>query len=65
MMGARQVAQGALFYDFSIDDFVPEDHLLRAIDRFVDLRDIRELLAPYYSAMGITAPWDVLRSIPS
>ena len=52
MMGARQVAQGALFYDFSIDDFVPEDHLLRAIDRFVDLRDIRELLAPYYSTMG-------------
>ncbi len=29
MMGPRQVAQGALFYEFSIEDHVPTDHLLR------------------------------------
>ena len=26
MMGPRQVAQGALFYEFSIEEFVPDDH---------------------------------------
>jgi hypothetical protein len=29
MMGPRQVAQGALFYEFSIEDHVPLDHPLR------------------------------------
>ncbi len=52
MMGPRQVAQGALFYEFSIEDHVPPDHLLRAVDRFVDLGDMRRHLAPYYSATG-------------
>ena len=47
MMGPRQVAQGVLLYEFSIDDYVPDDHPLRAIDRFVDLCDVRPLLAPY------------------
>ncbi len=40
MMGSRQIAQGALFYEFSIENHVPCDHLLRRIDRFVDLSDI-------------------------
>ena len=40
MMGRRQEAQGALFYDFDIEALVPQDHLLRSIDRFVDLSDI-------------------------
>lgn len=52
MMGSRQVAQGALFYRFSIEDHVPGDHLVRLIDRFVDLSDIRGFLAPYYSSTG-------------
>ena len=52
MMGPRQVAQGALFYEFSIEDHVPADHLLRRIDRFVDLSGLREELAPHYSAIG-------------
>ena len=52
MMGPRQVAQGALFYEFSIEDHVPSDHLLRAMDRFVDLGDMRRHLAPFYSATG-------------
>ena len=37
MMGPRQEAQGALFYEFSLEDHVPAEHLLRSIDRFVDL----------------------------
>ena len=52
MMGPRQVAQGALFYEFSLEDHVPGDHLLRSIDRFVDLADVRSHLAPFYSAIG-------------
>jgi transposase len=52
MMGQRQVAQGALFYEFSIEDHVPLDHLLRAMDRLVDLGDMRRHLAPFYSSTG-------------
>ncbi len=52
MMGPRQVAQGALFYEFNLDALVPQDHLLRSIDRFVDLSGVRAHLAPFYSAIG-------------
>ncbi len=52
MMGPRQVEQGALFYNFSIDAHVSADHLLRSIDRFVDLSELRRDLAPFYSSMG-------------
>ena len=52
MMGPRQVEQGALFYNFSLDDHVPADHLLRSVDRFVDLAGLRRELAPYYSDTG-------------
>ena len=52
MMGPRQEAQSALFYEFSLEDHVPSDHLLRSIDRFVDLSGIRAHLAPYYSSTG-------------
>ncbi len=52
MMGDRAVMQEALFYGFSLEDHVPQDHLLRLIDRFVDLGGIREHLRPYYSEMG-------------
>ena len=52
MMGDRRVDQGALFYKFSLDGHVPADHMLRAIDRFVDLEGVRSHLAPYYSSTG-------------
>ena len=52
MMGPRQVAQGALFYAFSLEAHVPADHLLRDIDRFVELSGVRRDLAPFYSAIG-------------
>ena len=52
MMGERTVAQEALFYGFSLERHVPADHLLRSIDRFVDLSDLREQLRPFYSETG-------------
>lgn len=52
MMGSWQVAQGALFYEFSLEDHVPQDPLTRAIDRFVDRGGIRQHLAPFYSTSG-------------
>ena len=52
MMGERTVMQEALFYGFSLEQHVPADHLLRSIDRFVDLSGIREHLRPYYSEIG-------------
>lgn len=52
MLGPKHEAQGALFYEFSIEDHVPQDHLLRSVDRFVDLSGIRQHLAPFYSNAG-------------
>jgi transposase len=52
MMGHRQVDQVALFYEFSIETHVPADHLLRSIDRFVELGELRRELAAFYSTMG-------------
>jgi len=52
MMGERQVDQAALFYEFSLERHVPGDHLLRSIDRFVDLSSVREHLKPFYSSTG-------------
>ena len=52
MMGHRQVEQASLFYEFSFERHVPTDHLLRSIDRFVELGELRRELAAFYSAMG-------------
>ena len=52
MMGQRQVDQSALFYEFSFEKHVPVDHMLRSIDRLVDLGDVRTHLAPFYSTTG-------------
>jgi transposase len=52
MMGPRQVDQAALFYEFSLERHVPATHLLRSIDRFVDLSDVRSHLTPFYSSTG-------------
>jgi transposase len=52
MMGERRVAQEALFYEFSLEGHVPAGHLLRSVDRFVELGDVRAHLAPFYSAIG-------------
>ena len=46
MMGERRLMQEALFYGFSLDRHVPVGHLLRKIDRFVDLSGLRAHLGP-------------------
>src|SRR3981189_2914689 len=55
MIGERRVRQDALFYEFSLERHVPERHLLRSIDRFVELDGLRQELAPFYSEIG--RPW--------
>lgn len=52
MMGERVVMQDRLFYEFRLEEYIPADHLLRAIDRFVDLSDLRRYLASFYSSTG-------------
>src|SRR5271155_2423762 len=52
MMGERRVMQEALFYGFSLERHVPDNHMLRRIDRFVDLSELRAHLGPYYSEVG-------------
>jgi transposase len=42
----------SLFYYFRLEDQIPEDHLLRLIDRNVDLSFVRERLKNYYSPTG-------------
>src|SRR3984893_223173 len=52
MMGHQQVEQAALFYEFSLERHVPTDHLLRSIDRFVELGELRRELSGFYSPIG-------------
>src|SRR5215212_5614949 len=52
MMGQQCDGQASLFYKFCLEDRVPVDHLLRKIDQFLDLRTLRQELAPFYSAIG-------------
>ena len=52
MMGERTVMQEKLFFGFSLERHVPADHMLRRIDRFVDLSGVRAELAAHYSDVG-------------
>ena len=52
MMGELPPDQNALFYEFSLENYVPQDHLLRKIDPLLDLSALREILSPYYSHTG-------------
>lgn len=51
MMG-QAIVQDQLFYAFNLEDHVPRDHLLRGVDRFFDLGELRQHLAPFYSHTG-------------
>jgi hypothetical protein len=51
MMG-MQAAPERLFYDFCLDEHVSRDHILRRIDRFLDLSEVRRELKPFYSHIG-------------
>ena len=52
MMGQGSGGHRQLFYAFNLDDHVPADHLLRGIDRFLNLGELRRHLAPFYSDTG-------------
>jgi transposase len=52
MMGRQGQDQAKLFYEFCLEDRVPADHLLRKIDRFVDLSTLRLELTSFYSPIG-------------
>ena len=51
MMG-QQPQTESLFYYFRLQDQIPEDHLLRLIDRHIDFSFVREQLKDFYSPMG-------------
>src|SRR5712691_8389729 len=51
MMG-QQTRNESLFYYFRLEEQIPEDHLLRLIDRYIDLSFVRERLKGLYSSTG-------------
>ncbi len=54
MMGRQDRDQRQLFYEFSLDEMVPPDHLLRRINVFATavLADLHEQLKTFYSDIG-------------
>ena len=52
MMGQLSSGQERLFYSFNLEDHIPANHLLRSIDRCLDLSDLRHHLADFYSPIG-------------
>lgn len=52
MMGRKENHQGQFFYHFNLDQRVPPNHLLRGVDRFLDLSGLHEQLDDYYSHTG-------------
>src|SRR5260370_20310449 len=51
MMG-QQCRNESLFYYFRLEDQVPETHLLRLIDRYIDFSFVRDRLRNFYSQTG-------------
>jgi len=54
MMGRQERDQGQLFYEFNLDDVIPEGHLVRRLNGFVTaaLADLHQHLRPFYSDIG-------------
>ncbi|MBK7326105.1 MAG: transposase [Propionivibrio sp.] len=52
MMGEQTSSQEPLFYGFNLESHIPQNHLLRGIDHFLDLSDLRHHLADHYSSTG-------------
>jgi hypothetical protein len=50
----RRADQTKLFYEFRLDDRIPQGHLLRRIDVVITaaLTDLHKELAPHYSTIG-------------
>ena len=52
MMGCNSGGHNKLFYSFNLEDHVPQNHLLRGIDHYLDLSELRQYLAEFYSHTG-------------
>ena len=52
MMGRSSQDQRLLFYSFNLEEVVPDDHLVRATSRVLDLAWVRAELARHYSHTG-------------
>jgi transposase len=52
MMGRLKRDQEQLFYSFSLEEAVPDDHLVRTIAAVLDLSWVHRELEPYYSPLG-------------
>jgi hypothetical protein len=52
MMGRLDRNQGQFLYCFTLEEVVPEDHLVRAIAAVLDLSWVYGELVPYYSRCG-------------
>src|SRR6202167_4088658 len=52
MMGRSNNDQGHLFYNFCLDEAVPDDHPVRKIDAVLNLSWVYAELAPYYPTLG-------------
>lgn len=52
MMGRQNNDQGPLFYEFCLDEAVPDDHLVRKIEAVLDLSWVYAELAPHYPTLG-------------
>ena len=51
MMGKRVMAE-PVFSTVRIDDHLPANHLLRAVDALLDTAFVRRIMAPHYSLIG-------------
>jgi transposase len=65
MMG-QQPRTDSLFYCFRLEDQIPDDHLLKRLDRLIDFGFVRERLRDTYSAIGRPSidPQVLLRLLP-
>jgi transposase len=51
MMGQHARSE-ALFYYFTLEEYIPQNHLLRLVDKYIDFSFVREQLKDSYSDMG-------------
>ena len=52
MMGFQTDSQARFFYSFNLEDHVPQNHLLRGINQYLDLSELRKHLSEHYSNTG-------------
>lgn len=51
-MQGRQFSQTPLFIDGNIEKYVPANHLLRKVDKILDLKFVRRMTRKYYAGKG-------------